>query len=407
MTQEIVVLGGLGDAYLVAALFAGFLRHHGRDAILVVKSGHAAIMDLFPGISYRIDDAITFGTEADLGFQRAHRNELWTGKPFFAHPRMAPARLLIDDLPARPFVCQADLFRMVLSLPGSSPLAVSTLPQCDSAQIGSVMIVEANTWPNTQPGFYPKLVAALRAAGRDVWINDKAKPLRSLFAKAMMTEWVIGPQCGLMSIFVTGRFPCRKTLATPSIDGGKAPHYWAPTTFPYAYVNRYAGQDFDVEEFKIEDDHDSLIDAIVNGSNAHRPKAPDPKPTTTVTMPLTPGDFLDRLAVLTVKRERFSADRRAAIEREWRRHAEASGALLANPDVAGLYVALLALHGQTFELLERMVPAAVGGGMMAVEDHVKAVRANKARVELKQAIDVACRAPYSEAKSYYDGDKPR
>ena len=68
-------------------------------------------------------------------------------------------------------------------------------------------------------------------------------------------------------------------------------------------------------------------------------------------------------------------------------------------------MALLAQHGVTFDLLERMVPSAVGGGTMAPEDHVEAIRANKARVELKQKIDAACRAPYCEVKSYYAGEE--
>lgn len=407
--QSLVVLGGLGDAYLSIALYDGFCRHYGRQDIeLVIKSGHAAIAELFPGVRFRVDDAITFGTEADPAFQANHLNDLWTGQPFFIHPRMTRTRLSIDELPARPFICQADLFRIVLGLPLATPLSVPTVPWGIDPHLGTVvepiagtvMIVEANTWPNTQSGFYPKLIAALRASGRDVWVNDKAIPLRNLFARAAATEWVIGPQCGLISIFVTGRFPCRKTLATPSIDGGQAPQYWAPTTFPYAYVNRFAGEDFDVEEFKITGDHDGLISLILGGTNAVRLRPHDPNPIRSVAMPLTPGDFLDRFAVLTVKRARFSPERRAAIEREWQRHAEMAAGLLASSEVSASFQALLQHHGDAFDLLERAVPHALNGGMDPT-DHALAIRMNRARVETKQEIDTRLRSGHTEVKSYY------
>jgi hypothetical protein len=397
--QSIVVLGGLGDVYLVAALYESFCYHHRtREVELVIKSGHQAVVDLFPGTRYRVNDQVTFGTEANPDFQRTHENRLGNGNLFFAHPRMERTPLSICGLPAKPFVCQADLFRMVLGVPLDAPLTVPKVPPPPPAP-QEVVVVEAHTWPNTQPAFHNRLVNMLRVTGWDVWVNDKKLPLRELFERAAAAAWVIGPQCGLMSIFVTGRFPCRKILATPSIDDGKAREYWAPSTFPYAYVSRFAGEDFDVEEFKIDDDHHSAINLIINCMENLRPH--DPRPVTSVMMPLTPSDLLDRLAVLTVKCSKFSGGRLAAVVRETRRYLEAAIPLLNEPGVSVLFALLVDRHRETFEILERAVPEALGTGHMAVADHAAAIRANKDRVVLKHKIDAALRGATVEVKSYY------
>ena len=396
--QQVVVLGGLGDVYLVCALYESFCRHHQAEAELVIKSGHEAVADLFPDVRYRVDDILTFGTEANRHFQETHENRLGDGL-FFAHPCMQRTRLHICSLPAKPFVCQADLFRMVLGLPLDAPLTVPIVPT-GQPMPKSVMIVEATTWPNTQPGFYPKLLKAMREAGFDVWLNDKQLPLRDLFAKAAASEWVIGPQCGLMSIFVTGRFSCRKMLATPSIDGGKAPKYWASSTFPYAYVSRFAGEDFDVEEFKIEDAHASLIAVMMECLRNPRPH--DPNPVAWAMMALTPSDLLDRLAVLLVKNAYFQGPQHARIQREIARHATAAETLLLNnPKVRELFADLTLQHAETFKVLEQAVPSALANGGMDVADHVAAIKANKKRVELKHEIDAALRGATPEVKSYY------
>ena len=399
MTQRIVVLGGLGDAYLMAALFDGFRQHYNRDAILVIKGMYAHLFDLF-GVPYEIDDETTFGSESRPNWQKTYDNALGNGRHFFAHPCMRRTQIKLDELPARERISQADMFRLILGLPLDSPLAQPKVPSLP-VQLNSVMIVEATTWPNTQPSFYPKLIKALQDTGRYVWVNDKKLPLKDLLERASATEWVIGPQCGLMSIFVTGRWPCRKTLVTPDIDNGRGGDYWAKSTFPYAYVRQFAGLDFDVEEYKIEDDnHDTLIDAIINGVNARKLRPHIPNPVYSVDMALSPGDFLDRFAVLQVKRNRFSPDRKALIEREYQRHLEAASGLLKNAGAVRGFMDLVDAHDTAFMVLERAIPDALNGGM-AVEDHTAVIKLNRDRVKLKQQIDAALAPGMSEQKSYY------
>ena len=183
------------------------------------------------------------------------------------------------------------------------------------------------------------------------------------------------------------------------------PSYWARETFPYAYVRAFAGFDFDVEEYKITDsNHGELISMIVNGANALQLYPHDPAPTCSIMMSLSPGDFLDRLAVLTVKYSRFAGNKRAAMEREYQRHIEARNRARLPFECDDLFQQLVNLHAANFDVLERMVPSALDDGMISLEDHVAAVKSNKARIDLKRKIDGICRAPYSEVKSYHRGE---
>ena len=153
MTQQLIPLGGLGDAYLVASLLDSFCRHYGTtDVELVVKTGHAPVCDLFfPRVYYRINDDLVLGMEADRALQADYLNDLWSGKPFFAHPCMKRTRLgNIDGLPGKPFVCQADIVRLVLGLPLNAQMDVPA-PRTGVAVPKRIMIVEAKTWRNTQP----------------------------------------------------------------------------------------------------------------------------------------------------------------------------------------------------------------------------------------------------------------
>lgn len=114
-----------------------------------------------------------------------------------------------------------------------------------------------------------------------------------------------------------------------------------------------------------------------------------------VSVELTPGDFLDRFAILMVKRTRLGT----AFEDDCRRYAATAEPLLAHPKVRALFDELVVVHVQTFDALETAVPHAFNGGM-SVDEHVSAIRLNRDRVRLKAAIDEAFDVP-GETKSYY------
>lgn len=406
MSPRLVVLGGSGDAYLVLALVAAYKRLHSRpDAQVVLRTRLAAVGDLF-GLPYAIDDALVAQAEADHGMHDTYPND-FNGDPYYVHPCFIRTPVRVDKLTTRWDASQADMYRMLLRLPFDEELRLPTdeargiLPFPINPR-SVVIITDSTSWPNAQPSFWPRLAERLAAEGWQVHVNDKTETLAALFDRCRRAAWVIGPQCGVMSILVTGRFTCRKTLATPNLDGNRRPDYLAPETFPYGYVTKFSNLDFDVEEFKISDhDHEDLINRIAQGANALRLWLHDPSPVMTVQAPLAPGDFFDRLAVLTVKRQYFDVRRKAAIEREYLRLVEIRRQLPTPPEVEEMFGRLVKLHGECYDLLARIVPQAVGMGELSTTDHVTAIRANKARVELKQAIDAACHSPYSEVKDYY------
>lgn len=402
---NLVVLGGTGDVYMLSALLDLFKKTHARDAQLVVRQRYACVADMFPGANYVVGDAEIDAAERDPAMQRDYDNVIADGRNFYAHPSFFRTNVRIDNLTTKQDVSQADMYKVLLRLPWGAPLALPRVPG-GPTQPGKVVVVpDARSWPNLHHEFWAKLCARLPTDGWNVQNNNSSGwSLAQLLQNCAEAEWVIGPQCGVMSILVTGRFPCRKTLASSNIDNAPAIYPFSTHTFPYAYVTKFSNQDYDVEEFKIVGGReDELVELIANGQNALRLWPHDPAPVVSVNVPLTPGDFLDRYAVLTVKREKFAPAKRAAIEREYQRHHELYVRLQPQltPEVNDLVSALADLHRANFDLLETVVPDAAAGGMTP-EAHVEAVRNNKARMELKWAIDKACHAPYTEPKSYYD-----
>lgn len=404
---RLVSIGGSGDCYLVCALLDSFRRHHDRDDVTVISKGkYAAIADLFK-VPFIADDAMVHRAETDIAMQRTYENlPLSATMPFYVHPCFLRSEIRVDKLTTKPDASQADMYRMILQLPLDAPLALPQLPVGPPAPNTVLIIPEAVSWPNDQPGFWSALTKALAATGRQVFLNDQRWTLRELLVRCWQSEWVVGPQCGVMSILVTGQFPCRKTLASAALtDANKKLSFLSPRTFPYAYVTKFANTDYDVDEFEVTDDnHGEIVDAIVNGPNGLRLRPHDPRPVQTVQAPLSPGDFLDRFAVLTIKRQRFPAPLRAGIEREYRRFADLLKNLPRSPAIDDLHAQLLGLHSETYDLLETMVPGALAGSM-SPERHVEAVRLNRRRAALKRAVDEACRGPYSEGKSYYGTEK--
>lgn len=402
---KLVVLGGTGDVYLVCALVDAFRKHHGRtDVAVVTRPKFSAVCDLFPGVPALMDEALVYRGENDLDLQRSYDNRLDAPDGvFYTHPCFERSRVRVDHLTTKPDVSQADMYRMLLRVPPEAPLSKPRVPQPPVKPNTVFLIPDAVSWPNTQEQFWLMLTERLVRAGREVIVNDKRWPMGELFHRLAAAEWVIGPQCGVMSILCTGGFPCRKTLATPSVDDERAPGFLAPQTYPYAYVTKFANEDYDVEEFKITiQNRLEMVEAIATGANAQRLRPHMTGPVTTVQVLIAPGDALDRLAVLAVKRHRFGPVRRASIEREYQRMLEATRTLRLNSRLDGLYHRLIEHHEAAFDILERAVPAVMLDDEMSVEDHVAMIKLNRKRVDLRREIDAATASPFTEVKSYYN-----
>lgn len=407
---KLVVLGGTGDVYLIAALYESFCNHHQRnDAVLVTRQKFAAVVDLFPHVPYEIDEAQVDRGEHEHALHAEYDNRLDSPDGiFFTHPCFERSRVRVDHMTTKVDASQADMYRMLLRIPPDAPLTQPVVPMIDPPAPNRVLIIpDAVSWPNTQADFWPALGKALEARW-EVVFNDREWPLDLLLRACAASGWVIGPQCGVMSILCTGSFPCRKTLATPSVDHERSPGFLARETFPYAYVTKFANNDYDVEEFKISlENRAEVIDAIANGSNALRLWPHNPAPLPNVTVSMSPGEVLDRLAVLSVKRHRFPPNKRAAVEREYRRYSEVARLLLERADLMSFYQRMVICHEKTFDVLEGLVPEALlpdhsqSDILKMLDKHIDAMYLNRERTELRQAADAASGTARSEVKSYY------
>lgn len=388
---RLACIGGTGDVYLVCALAPEVAaRSHGAPVTVAVPAKYAAIPQMFDQ-RFEIADEEIRTAEGDEHLKREYDNYIAPGRTFYAHPCFTRNQRLdeLTVLPRSP--SQADMYRALLGLPADAPLALPRLPVATPIRGDAILLTDAVSWPNTKPRFWHALERDMRAAGWNVRVNSPSWPLVELLARCAFAELVVGPQCGVMSILVAGRFLCRIVMATPAIDAGPWFTVGKRTlhdTLPYAYVTKFDGQDYDVEEhFLTDTNHGAVIRSILAAPRAPR----DPRPVESITMPLTPGDFLDRLAVLTVKMDRFPPERRALVEREYRRYA-----LAAPPGFVDSveFRRLLDVHYTAFDFLERTAPD-------PDTDHGVAFRLNRTRTIIKNEVDVARRAPYTEVKSYY------
>jgi hypothetical protein len=388
---RLVCLGGTGDAYLVASLAGAYAKHYGHPPLLVVKSHHATIAEMF-GVQFEVDDALVSEAETNLDFQRDYDNRP-DGEVFYAHPCFRGGRL--DDLTVRPgFPSQADMYRSMMGLSLDAPMAQPALPDTTRHGSRAILVPEAGSWPNDQPAFWLMLANALRDAGWQVVVNDPTWSLAQLLAECAHAALVCGPQCGVMSILCAAEFPCAKALLTPSIDDGPGfpvGQQRLRRTYPYARVTRFMGRDYRVLERRITSDNHVEVAASVLRYAAAGPY--DPRPAITVAVELTPGDFLDRMAVLEVKMRRFPPDRRAQVETEYWRSREVLASLTLPTAACEAYNDLVALHESSFDDIERTVRASAADPVVA---------ANHLRVMLKTRADLACGSPFTEVKSYWD-----
>lgn len=387
---RLVALHGTGDAYLVCALARSFERYRQRPVTIVVKPEHAAIPEMF-GLPHEIDEGVRSYEDPN---RAAMTENLVSGARYFVHPSFVGTYgIHVEQLTAKPSVTQADMYRALMHLPPDAPLEAPALDFGEPTD--EVLILpEARSWPNCQPGFWPELSSALTAAGHKVTVNDATWSLRELLQRCASARMVIGPQCGVMAILCAARFPCRKVLITPRLD---APwwHLPAGSPFPYAYTRSFLGETYDVDEYELTDrNHLETIGAVIVGLG-HRAGSHDPAPVALIDAPMSPGDFVDRLAILAVK----SADR--ACYRDFLRYRRIYESWSLEVEVGDLYRELQVVHQETYDLFEEMVPAALGQNELPLASHVEAMRLNRERTRLRNEIDRRLRGASTERKTYY------
>jgi hypothetical protein len=78
------------------------------------------------------------------------------------------------------------------------------------------------------------------------------------------------------------------------------------STYPYQYARNVSGEQYDIEEFRVEgpDTYPQVIEWIASGRNALGPR-PDPRPLCFIEAPISPGELADRLSILMLKMEKM------------------------------------------------------------------------------------------------------
>lgn len=396
----VAALYGTGDAYMTLAFAAELGRS--LPVTVLVKPEHRAIGEMFPGVA-KVEADVRWA-ESDQALKASHENRLAVGSVFFAHPSFVRSGARIDPLAYPDMTSHADLWRAMLGLRHDAPMARGVPPRVPQVHGRVLLIPRARSWPHGSPRFWAALAERLRGAGWTVTVAGESGPLGDLLVEAAASEWVIGPQCGLMMILCHAGFPCRKTFATPAIDDGAAPDFPLRSTFPYGYAEKFAGERYDVEELKFSGDGADVVEAIAGGAHARRVGGLHRGPLGGVRITVRGGDLLDRLAVLSVKAARLGP-RAVGTAQELRYLGHAAEPLMRSfPALRASLDALVDANGRGYDHNESIVAAALRGEAARPEDHAGAARANRDRVMARREANRICGTPEAEIKSYYDAD---
>lgn len=323
---------GVGDTYLIAALCAAFrekfCRRTGQRLILIVPEEHRDLAGMFSGA---LDALHTMPTAHLRALNQRTPRTLTHPKPgeaFLPHPSFVPVRSdypfdrgnISGSPPAHGRMHDAAMFAMILGLSPDTQLSLPVIPEHERGAAQEladlydvvpgatvVLIEDANSWTAPPKILWQKLYDRLNWT---VLKNDPGSmPLHCLLPFLEICGWVIGANCGLMQTIVLSRTKCRKTVITSSPWLGTVNSHDSTTSIPGTCVYGYRKTDgnlYDIEEFRhVEGDEERLAGLIAIGRMATGP-VPDPSPISVVEAPTTPGDVIDRLTILQIKREKLS-----------------------------------------------------------------------------------------------------
>lgn len=375
---------GTGDTYMTLAFAKAVERHRGQLVQVAVPPQHAAIAAMFPDVATGPIPAV-----ANL-----------SDNVILAHPSTSPWVRTDHLCLLSRRLTHADLWRAMLDLPPDEPMRRGQYSHHIMRMPKRVFLIRnARSMPNSAPQFWTMLEQRLSSEGWDVRTNLESHPLDVVFQEIDNAEWVIGPQCGVMSIICHAMFPCRKTIATPSLDG----HHYFKRTRPYADSETFAGERYaDLDEVTIGGDINTAVEHVLYGPCARRDCGSGL--VSGVQVELSHGDFFDRCSILALKMMLLPLDKRSRIQREYIRYWDVARPLLGRhgAPLTALYESLLSANREAWDHNERLVTDVLSGVSRGHDGFDQTVRHNKRRVELKAEVDALCSSAYSEVKSYYE-----
>lgn len=258
---ELVALYGTGDAYLVCALKRPFEAHYRFKAKVVVKSAHAFLPRWFD-IDHEINDGIVAEAEHNTRLHETYPNPL-TGR-FYVHPHFVRTPTRLDQLTVKPRVSQADMYRALLQLPPWTPLDRPRWGASGNTR-DVLLLTESRSWPNLPGAFWKKLLAALHAAGRKVVVNDPVWSLHDLLGRCAESRYVVGPQCGVVSIACDAGLAGHVTVVLKELSAESPYIFGLSETMPYGHASTFAGNPHpEVGHVVVGDDWDSAIEAVLD-----------------------------------------------------------------------------------------------------------------------------------------------
>lgn len=420
----------LGDTHLVAALCPAFRQVHcdpGDRIVLVVKEAHREFAEMFPGIDrvvgvpeHELEDAVAVIQQPQGAPQR--------GVPYFVHPEIAAVRPQRYVMAGR--MTDAAMYALILGVPPDAAPSLPVVPAAADEEARAIVqrtgviagrtvlvITGAHSWRPPPEAFWTALAERLSRAGWSILISDDDWPVPCLLSLAELCGWVIGTQSGLIQAIVASEIRCRKTVLTTVIS---IPGQPSASPFPYRWMRTVLGRQYDIEEFAVDPDNFAgLVEEIAVGRNALG-DLPDPRALTFVEGPTSPGDLVDRLTILYVKRSKMPEKAHllaraigelepvcAAFETFDPRVAKHKASLIELNTVAWDANAVLieALprdsdYGAGSWRLDGTIPDAVAKAESVVKSIATAHRANIDRVRLKNEIDALCHAGVREEKAY-------
>jgi hypothetical protein len=372
---HLVTQHGTGDTYMTLAFAAAVARVRNDKVSVRIKPEHRAIVDMFPDVS---------GHDLPKGWTT-------TDTPINCHPASFSGDIsrfaYLDRAPSH-----ADLWRAMLDLPLDEPMVRGQFSHtANNVSPEKVFVIkEARSWPNNHPEFWPALIDALEQSGRLVGVNKPEDSLDTVFTNCSYANWVIGPQCGVMAILCHALFPCRKTICTPDVDGTG---WIVPKTYPYGYVTKFAGEDYDVDEVKITEDVEGAVKRVIDGDGGSGSLIRD------IPVRINYGEFCDRLSILQVKA--MNKPTRGAVAREYYKLFEKIAPMLDSSfKTTDAFAKLWDVNVKAWDVNERLVTDVFSRGNVLSSDFVAVSKLQKKRTELKNQINELF-GSQQEVKSYY------